>query len=87
MSFLIDSDICSAYLRGDGKVQNRFLQHTGGLFVSAITVAELYTWVYRVAQPSKRMEIMTALHFDYTVVTHYTRHFSMLPGLRLADWL
>jgi tRNA(fMet)-specific endonuclease VapC len=30
---------------------------------------------------------VTALHLDYTVVTHNTRHFSMVPGLRLIDWL
>ena len=29
----------------------------------------------------------TALLFDYTVVTHNTRHFAMVPGLRLEDWL
>ena len=130
MSFIIDSDICSAYLRGDGRVQGRFLQYSGGLYASAVTLAELYTWVYKVPQPSRRMEVMltmlgevqvvpvdeiiaekfgqvragmlgrgtvvatsdlliavTALHLDYTVVTHNTKHFSMVPGLRLQDWL
>jgi hypothetical protein len=31
MSFIIDSDICSAYLRGNGRVQGRFMQYAGGL--------------------------------------------------------
>jgi len=130
MSFIIDSDICSAYLRGEGRAQNRCLQYSGGLYASAITIAELYTWVYRVPQPSRRMQGMltmlgevhivpvdqtvaekfgqvraemldrgvvvatsdlliasTALHLNYTVVTHNTKHFSMVPGLRLQDWL
>ncbi len=29
----------------------------------------------------------TALEFDYTVATHNTSHFSVVPGIRLQDWL
>lgn len=29
----------------------------------------------------------TALANDYTLVTHNTRHFSRIPGLRLEDWI
>lgn len=29
----------------------------------------------------------TALCNDYTLVTHNTRHFSRIPGLKLEDWL
>ena len=29
----------------------------------------------------------TALVYDLTVVTHNTRHFRQIPGLRLEDWL
>lgn len=29
----------------------------------------------------------TALVNDYTLVTHNTRHFSRIPGLKLEDWL
>jgi tRNA(fMet)-specific endonuclease VapC len=28
----------------------------------------------------------TALHHDLTLVTHNTREFSRIPGLRLDDW-
>ena len=28
----------------------------------------------------------TALANDYTLVTHNTRHFSRIPGLKLEDW-
>lgn len=28
----------------------------------------------------------TALTNDYTLVTHNTRHFSRIPGLKLEDW-
>lgn len=29
----------------------------------------------------------TALEHDYTLVTHNTRHFSRIPGLKLEDWI
>jgi predicted nucleic acid-binding protein len=29
----------------------------------------------------------TALANDYTLVTHNTRHFSRIPGLKLEDWM
>ena len=44
MSFLLDTDICSAYLKGDRLVWKRFLQYSGGLHVSTVTVGELFTW-------------------------------------------
>lgn len=47
MSFVIDTDICSAYLKGDPKVFNKFLQHHGAIHVSIITVGELQTWAHK----------------------------------------
>ena len=41
MSFLLDTDICSAYLRNDAVVVRRVMLHYGGLNVSVITVGEL----------------------------------------------
>lgn len=42
MSFLIDSDICSAHLRGTSGLANRFLQYTGRLHISVLTLGELF---------------------------------------------
>jgi tRNA(fMet)-specific endonuclease VapC len=47
VSFLLDTDICSAYLKGNHQVSNRVTQYGGRLHVSAITAAELFTWVLR----------------------------------------
>jgi tRNA(fMet)-specific endonuclease VapC len=130
MSFVLDTDTCSAYLRGNRAVENRFLQYTGGLWLSVVTLAEIYTWVYRGADPARRLDGLnrllldvqvlgvdddiahlygrldaalldrgvvvatpdlliaaTALHHDFTVVTHNVRHFTPVPGLRVQDWL
>jgi tRNA(fMet)-specific endonuclease VapC len=130
MSFVVDTDICSAYLKGDRRVSGRFLQYAGGIHISAVTLAELYSWAYRSALSPQRIAAVedlcleftvismdpviakrcgeeraamldlglvisipdmliaaTALHFNFTVVTHNTKHFSKVPGLRLEDWL
>ena len=42
MSYLLDTDIASAYLQGNGKVFNRFIQHSGGLHISILAMSELY---------------------------------------------
>jgi tRNA(fMet)-specific endonuclease VapC len=47
MRFLLDTNIISAYLKGDQRVFNRFIQHGGGLATSTICAGELYSWVCR----------------------------------------
>ena len=47
MNFLIDTNICSAYLKGDRNVWGKFLQYLGGSAISVITAGELWTWVQR----------------------------------------
>lgn len=130
MSYLLDTDICSAYLRGERRVHNRFLQHISRLHVSVLSVSELCAWVYLADDPMRREEGLaamlsdvtvlgvdddvarrcgrlraalrregihvptldlllgsTALVRDFTMVTHNQRHFRLIPGLRIEDWL
>lgn len=54
MSFLLDTDICSAYLKNDPRVLPKFMLHFGGLHSSAITVGELLVWAKRRNSPSAR---------------------------------
>lgn len=56
MSFLIDSDTCSAYLRRPGALFARFVQHSGRLWISTITLSDLYTWAYKQDDPTKILE-------------------------------
>mgnify|MGYP000306573019 CR=1 FL=1 len=51
MSFLLDTDICSEHLKGNRTIQGRFLQNTGRLYVSTVTLAELYAWTNRAGAP------------------------------------
>jgi tRNA(fMet)-specific endonuclease VapC len=56
MSFLLDSDICSAYLRRPGPLFARFMQHGGQLWISTITLSDMYTWAYKQADPNPILE-------------------------------
>lgn len=56
MSFLLDTDICSAYLKNDPRVVSKVMLHFGGLHVSVITVGELLTWAYRSSAPPTRLQ-------------------------------
>lgn len=47
MSFLVDTDIASAYIRSNGLVLNRFVQYGGRLSISTITLTELLIWLGR----------------------------------------
>lgn len=46
MSFLLDTNICSAHFRRPAGLAHRFLQYIGGLFIPTIVLGELYTWAY-----------------------------------------
>lgn len=55
MSFLLDTNICSAHLKDDRVLFHRFVQHAGNLYVSQIILAELYSWAYGAQNPAKRL--------------------------------
>ena len=55
MSFLLDTDTCSVHLKGNRQVSSRFLQYSGQLHVSILTVADLYTWAKRRRAPAARL--------------------------------
>jgi tRNA(fMet)-specific endonuclease VapC len=56
LSFLLDTDTCSAYVKGHPLVFNRFLQYGGGLHISVITLGELLTWALRAKAPPRRLQ-------------------------------
>jgi tRNA(fMet)-specific endonuclease VapC len=68
LSFLLDTDICSAYLKGNHGVGNRVLQYGGRLHVSAITAGELYTWALRAKAPPSRLTDLLAFLKDMTIL-------------------
>jgi tRNA(fMet)-specific endonuclease VapC len=47
LSYLLDTDICSFHLRKKADLFHRLIQHSGRLFISTISLGELYTWAFR----------------------------------------
>jgi tRNA(fMet)-specific endonuclease VapC len=61
MTHLLDTNICSAYLRGRSGLSHRFIQYGGGLAISAISLGELYAWAFRRSRPDP---VLAALSSD-----------------------
>jgi tRNA(fMet)-specific endonuclease VapC len=58
LSFLVDTDTCSAYIKGNPLVFQRFLQYGGRIYVSTIILGELLTWALRAkATPSRLQDV------------------------------
>jgi tRNA(fMet)-specific endonuclease VapC len=51
MSFLLDTDMCSAHLKRPSGLMHRFVQHSGRLHISTIALGELYVWAYQRTNP------------------------------------
>lgn len=131
MSYLLDTNICSAHLKQPSGLFHRFVQHSGRLFVPTPVVGELYTSAHHrrfpqdlidrienellkdvsildfdkkcsiefgrlngqlllkgvTVNPVDLMIAAVACVHDLALVTHNTRDFQRIPGLRLEDWL
>ena len=61
MNFLLDTDICSAHMRRPASLAHRFFQHTGGLAIPTIVLAELYAGAYKHPNPSKLLPLIADL--------------------------
>jgi tRNA(fMet)-specific endonuclease VapC len=66
MSFLLDTDICSAYLKGNHQVWKKFMQYSGRLDISAVTAAELFVWALRAKASPKKLQGVLDLMNDMT---------------------
>ena len=65
MSFLLDTDICSAHLRRPSGLMHRFVQHSGRLLVPTVGLAELYVWAYVRPDPREFLSAIAAfLRYD-----------------------
>jgi tRNA(fMet)-specific endonuclease VapC len=56
LTFLLDTDTCSAYIKGNKLVFQRFLQYGGRLHISTVTLGELFTWAVRAQAAPHRLQ-------------------------------
>lgn len=69
MSFLIDTDVLSAHLRGDRAVGTKVVQYAGRLLLSTVTVAEAKSWLYRTTTPKRFLEAYLLMESDCEVLS------------------
>ncbi len=91
MSFLLDTDICSAHLKRPAGLMHRFMQHSGRLHIPTMVLGELYAWAYHRQNPSSLIRLIendllpdvAVLDFD----SRCAKEFGRLRGLLLQQGL
>ena len=80
MSFLLDTNICSAHFRRPGGLAHRFLQYSGRLYVPTIVLGELYAGASHCADPtpllakiSELLQDVQVLDFDHECARQFGR--------------
>lgn len=68
MNFLLDTDICSAHMRRPSQLAHRFVQHTGQIAISSITLAELYAGAYKHSQVKRLLALIADMLQEVDVV-------------------
>ncbi len=68
MSFLLDTNICSAHMKRPAGLMHRFIQHSGRLFIPTIVLAELYAGAYMLPNPARILTLIADLLADVSVL-------------------
>ena len=68
MTHVLDTDICSAHMRRPAGLAHRFFQYAGGIAISSVSLAELYTGAYKRAQPARLLALIADLLRDVAVL-------------------
>jgi len=68
MNFLLDTDTCSAHMRRPTKLAHRFIQYTGQMAISAVTLAELYAGAYKHSQVNRLLALIADLQQEVQVI-------------------
>lgn len=68
MNFLLDTDTCSAHMRRPARLAHRFVQHTGGLAIPSIVLAELYAGAYNHPSPTNLLTLIVDLRQEVVVL-------------------
>lgn len=68
MNFLLDTDTCSAHMRRPAKLSHRFIQYTGQLALSSVSLAELYSGAYKHSQTNRLLTLIADLLQEVQVI-------------------
>jgi tRNA(fMet)-specific endonuclease VapC len=82
--FLLDTDTCSAHLKRPGGLAHRFIQHTGRLFISSVSAAELFAGAYLSSRPERLLSAIGELLSEIPLV-HFDRQTAIQFGQMRAE--
>lgn len=68
MSFLLDTDICSAQMRRPAGLAHRFMQYGSRIAIPSVALAELYAGAYRHPSPARLLALIGSLLQEVIVV-------------------
>jgi tRNA(fMet)-specific endonuclease VapC len=68
VTHLLDTNICSAHMRRPGGLAHRFFRHAGGIAISTIVLAELFSGAYKHSNPSRLLALITDLLQEVAVL-------------------
>ncbi len=68
MTFLLDTDICSAHMRRPSTLAHRFILYTGRIAISTITLAELFAGAYKHSQSDRLLGLIADLMQEVEIV-------------------
>jgi tRNA(fMet)-specific endonuclease VapC len=83
MSFLLDTNICSAHMRRPAGLAHRFVQHSGRLQIPTVVLAELYAGAFMLDDPTRILTGINDLLQDLIVLAfdeECARQFGLLRG-------
>lgn len=68
MTFLLDTNICSAHMRRPSQLAHRFIQYTGALAIPTIVLAELHSGAHKHPNPTKLLGLIADLLQEVQVI-------------------
>ncbi len=97
LKYLLDTSTCIELLRGNEHVRQLCVEHNQFCCISAITAIELLYGAYNAHVRYREQELAKARLLtgyydivgidDIAVVTHNTKHFGRIEGLKTEDWM
>jgi tRNA(fMet)-specific endonuclease VapC len=90
MTHLLDTDICSAHMKRPGGLAHRFIQYSGGIAISVVTLAELFAGAYKRALPARLLTGIGDLLNDLVVLDFdavCAEQFGKVRGPLLRQWI
>lgn len=61
MTFLLDTNICSAHMRRPARLAHRFVQYSGWLAISTVVLGELYAGAFRHSNSTRLFSLIEDL--------------------------